>query len=38
MEGDRIVMKYRVGALVTGTIYDKFEADSEERTGNRNDV
>ena len=24
-------MKYRVGALVTGMIYDEFEADSEEQ-------
>ena len=24
-------MKYRVGALVTGMIYDEFDADSEEQ-------
>ena len=24
-------MKYRVGALVTGMIYDEFEAESEEQ-------
>lgn len=24
-------MKYRVGALVTGIIYDEFEAESEEQ-------
>lgn len=24
-------MKYKVGALVTGLIYDEFEADSEEQ-------
>lgn len=30
MEGEND-MKYRVGALVTGMIYDEFEADSEEQ-------
>lgn len=25
-------MKYRVSALVTGVIFDEFEADSEEQT------
>ena len=30
MEGEN-EMKYRVGALVTGMIYDEFEADSEEQ-------
>lgn len=30
MEGENI-MKYKVGALVTGMIYDEFEAESEEQ-------
>ena len=31
MEGDNVIMKYKVSALVTGMIYDEFEADSEEQ-------
>lgn len=31
MYEERKEMKYRIGALVTGTIYDEFEAESEEQ-------